>query len=145
MIYHTRVMRRPSRRGFTLMEILVVVAIILVLAGLGGYYLMGQANKARDSAAKAKIHTLEQAVKTYNLDHRGQWPPSLQVLLQRDQFGGPYLENQDALLDPWDQPFNYNQQGPNNQGIKPDIWCTSPTSNRQIGNWASAGSNPDLR
>jgi general secretion pathway protein G len=123
------------RRGFTLMEMLVVVAIIVVLASVGGYYFFGVLGKSNADVARVKAKTtLEQAAKTYYMDHKQQWPPSLEALLQKDEMGGPYLENVDALKDPWGKPFQYNAGGPNNGGIKPDIWTTGPEG-QQIGNW----------
>ena len=136
MVIRQREIQRVVRQGFTLMEVLVVVAIILILASLGGYYLIGQANEARKSAAKVQVRVLTQAAETYNLDHGGINPASLDILVQRDGSGkGPYLKNRDALLDPWGSPYQYNQQGPKNQGTQPDIWCQVPNSGEMIGNW----------
>jgi hypothetical protein len=60
----------------------------------------------------------------------------LSDLLVKDQFGGPYLENADAIIDPWGQPYQYNPQGTNNNGTKPDIWTVAPNGDgKQIGNW----------
>jgi general secretion pathway protein G len=113
------------------MEVLVVVAIILILAGLGGYYFLGQANEARKSAAKIQIKTLTQAAENYALDHQGQWPQNLSVLLQRDQSGkGPYLKSQDAIIDPWGNQYQYTQPG--SDAIQPSIWCEGPQG--RIGN-----------
>lgn len=138
MVLRNRDGLRRVRLGFTLMEILVVVTIILILAGLGGYYLIGQANEARKSAAKIQVKTLTQAAETYNLDHQGNWPPNLSVLLSRDpQSGkGPYLKNQDALIDPWGNPYQYNPAGQMNNGTQPDIWSESQYG--KIGNWSQS-------
>lgn len=137
MILRNRDLFQTVRRGFTLMEILVVVTIILILAGLGGYYLIGQANEARKSAAKIQVKTLTQAAETYNLDHLGNYPPNLQILLTRDGAGkGPYLKNQDALIDPWGNPYQYNAAGPMNNGTQPDIWSESQYG--KIGNWSQS-------
>jgi len=129
---------RGVRSGFTLMEMLVVVAIIVALASLGGYYFLGQANQARKSTAKLQVQMLTKAAKTYWLEHNDQWPQSLQALLMRDDYGGPYLENTDALIDPWGQPYQYNPVGPQNNGMYPDIWSLAPDG-KQIGNWATKG------
>jgi general secretion pathway protein G len=126
--------QRQTRRAFTLMEMLVVVAIIVMLAGIGGYYFVQAQEDAKKGTAKAQTKVLTQACEAYRLNH-GQWPPSLAVLLQQDEEGGPYLKSADALIDPWKQQYSYNAQGPNNSSRQPDIWATSPNG-QQIGNWA---------
>ena len=136
MVYRKRELWKGVRRGFTLMEILVVVAIILILAGLGGYYFMGQLKESRKSAAKIQIKTLTKACQNYMLQHGDQPPDSLQTLRKKDANGGPYLENNDALYDPWGNQFQYNQGGSRNEGLYPDIWCMSPDG-VEIGNWSS--------
>jgi general secretion pathway protein G len=129
----TTLPRRRTRQGFTLMEMLVVVAIIVMLAGLGGYYYMQQLDKAKQSVARNQVKTtLTQACDTYKIDH-GDYPASLDALLAKDDAGGPYLKTADALKDPWGKHYQYNPQGPNNAGRQPDIW--SDGSGVQIGNW----------
>jgi len=100
------------RAAFTLMEMLVVVAIIVVLAGLGGYYLMGQLAESKVSAAGIQARNISQALETYRLDNGG-YPGTLDELLQKNPVTGkgPYLERADALYDPWGQPFNYDPNG----------------------------------
>ena len=136
MVYRKKDLLRAARHGFTLMEILVVVAIILILAGLGGYYFMGQLKESRKSAAKIQIKTLTNAAKNYMLQHGDQPPPDLGSLRKKDQSGGPYLENNDALIDPWGNQFQYNAAGSRNEGLYPDIWCVAPDG-VEIGNWSS--------
>jgi general secretion pathway protein G len=118
------------------MEMLVVVAIIVALMGIGGYYYFAQLDKANDTKALSQVRdTLTKAVATYRTDHN-DWPPNLQVLLQRTGDGyGPYLETEEALIDPWNRPYQYNPAGPNNRGLKPDIWSDGPRG--QIGNWST--------
>lgn len=135
--YHHRPL---PRTGFTLLEILVVVAIILALAGLGGYYVIGQYNESKVSSAKIQAKTISSAVDTYFIDH-GVYPPSLEVLLQKDEQGkGPYLKSRDALLDPWDRPYQYDVNGTRNHQAGavvpiPDVFTVTPDG-RQVGNWA---------
>jgi general secretion pathway protein G len=126
------------RAAFTLMEMLVVVAIIVTLAGIGGYYYLRQADEAKKNAARIQVKTtLTQACENYYIDHNSTWPPSLDALLVQDEAGkGPYLKDADALRDPWGRPYQYNAAGPNNNGRQPDIWSDSPQG--QIGNWQSA-------
>lgn len=137
MILRQRKIEKAVRQGFTLMEVLVVVAIILILASLGGYYLIGQANEARKSGAKAQIRVLTTAVENYELNYM-QKPGNLAQLLVKGERGGPYLKNRDALIDPWGREYQYNPQGPRNGGTQPDIWSMTPEG-QEIGNWASKG------
>jgi general secretion pathway protein G len=125
---------KGSRTGFTLMEILVVVAIIVILAGLGGYYLLGQVDEARKGAAKTQIRTLTTAAENFKLDHF-DWPPNLGALVQRTNGKGPYLKNQDYLMDPWGHPYQYDASGAKNNGTQPDIWANGP-GGIVIGNWS---------
>jgi general secretion pathway protein G len=137
MTIRTTSRKRRARHGFTLMEILVVVAIIVILAGLGGYYVMGALNSSRIDAAKIKAQEIGKAVQTYNLHNQGQWPPTLQTLLTRDSNGhGPYLKSQEMLIDPWGGAYQYDPSGPMNNGLEPDIWCIGPQG-QKLGNWSA--------
>jgi len=108
----TRRNRRPDRRAFTLLEVIVVVTIIALLATLVAPRLLSQVGKAKVSAAKAKAATVTEAVNLYLLDEGLSSPADnfdLQVLMLRPDDGGgpsgPYLERADDLLDPWGNPF----------------------------------------
>lgn len=91
---------RLSRRAFTLMEILVVVAIIVVLAGLGTVSLLNQLESSKEKAAAVNATTIKKAVMMYKTD-KGNWPGNLQELVPT------YLEKQDILVDPWGQQFQF--------------------------------------
>lgn len=132
--------RRQQRSAFTLMEMLVVVAIIVALAGIGGFFLLGQLGDAQADLAQAQVSgALTSACQAYKIKHN-EYPQTLQVLLQKDALGGPYLESQDALTDPWGRPYQYEPSGTKNNGMKPDIWTVVPNSNPQktVGNWPKA-------
>jgi general secretion pathway protein G len=117
-----------TRSGFTLMEMLIVVAIIVALAGLGGYYFLGQLERSKKSIAATQCRSaLNNAVTSYITDH-GQPPPSLQVLMTRDAIGGPYLQSSDALVDPWNRPYQYNPSAvnPETGEQQPEIFTFAP-------------------
>jgi len=129
--------KRQRRVAFTLMEMLVVVAIIVALAGIGGFFLLGQLSQGQKDAASTQVRgPLTQACQAYFIKHN-QWPASLQQLLTKDELGGPYLESEDALFDPWRKVYQYDASGAKNNGMKPDIWTTGP-DNTVIGNWAKS-------
>jgi general secretion pathway protein G len=138
------VRRHPQERrrsAFTLMEMLIVVAIIVMLAGLGGYYIMGQYQESRVSTAKYKAMQISQAVKNFYIDH-DRYPENIAQLLQKSELGkGPYLTKQDDILDPWGAQYQYDPQGTKNsevaaQGvIIPDVFTTTPDG-RMVGNWS---------
>src|SRR5438552_10473508 len=93
---------RPVRRAaFTLMEMLVVVAIIVVLAGVGGAYLIGRLNDAKVDATKIRAREISQQIEVYLLDN-GQYPTSLQDLLVVNPTTrkGPYLKNVEFITAP---------------------------------------------
>jgi general secretion pathway protein G len=130
-----RAAAKAVRQAFSLMEILIVVAIIVVLAGIGGYYFLPQLDKAKDDAAKAQAKVVAMAADTYKKNH-GEYPTDVSVLAQPDPLNDnkPYLSD-DAINDPWGKPYTIDPAGPNHKGAQCDVYTTSPTSNKQIGNW----------
>jgi general secretion pathway protein G len=137
MTLHKATQRKATRRAFTLMEMLIVVAIIVALAGIGTFYILPQFEKAKDGVAQAKAKSLEMALMAYNNDH-GHFPDgsNLGVLTQKTDQGGPYISN-DGLLDPWDKPFQVDPSGNTyNNGAKPDVFTRTP-GGKIVGNFKS--------
>ena len=105
-----------GKSGFTLLELLVVVAIIGLLVGYVAPRYFGQVGKSEITTAKAQIDALEKALDQYRLD-TGRYPSTelgLNALVQRPQnepkWNGPYLRKA-VPLDPWGKPYVYRIPG----------------------------------
>ncbi|WP_372794858.1 type II secretion system major pseudopilin GspG [Pontiella sp.] len=118
--------------GFTLIEILLVVVIIGILAGIGIPALSGKSEQAKIAQAQANIKTLESALAIYEMNN-GAYPSSLDGLLDSSKQGFPFLDKQSVPKDPWGNPFSYSAPGSHNS-YKFDISCTTP-GGKTVGNW----------
>jgi general secretion pathway protein G len=99
------------RRGFTLIEMLIVIIIIGLLASLVAPKLFTKVDTARIKTAKAQIELLSAAVDTFRLD-MGRFPSSLEELRRSSdpKWQGPYLPKE-IPLDPWNNPYVYKSPG----------------------------------
>jgi general secretion pathway protein G len=104
--------RSPLPRGFTLLELLVVVAIIGLLVGYVAPRYFSQVGKSEVTAVRAQIDALEKALDTYRLD-TGRYPSTeqgLNALMAQPpdapKWTGPYLRKA-VPLDPWGNPYRY--------------------------------------
>ena len=110
-------MIRAIARGFTLIEIMVVVVIMGILAALVVPKLMGRTDDARIIAAKQDIATVMQALKLYKLDNQ-RYPTTeqgLKALVEKpaglESWDGPYIKKKESLIDPWGEPYHYRHPG----------------------------------
>jgi general secretion pathway protein G len=99
--------------GFTLIEILVVMAIIAMLAVMVAPNLFNQQAGAMRDVARTEISTLEAALDIYRLDV-GEYPDTLDGLMEDDtdraSWNGPYLRRA-VPIDPWDNEYVYEGNG----------------------------------
>ena len=113
-----------NQKGFTLIEIMVVVIILAMLAGLVLPRIIGQEEKARVETAKIQIRSLESALDGYKLDN-GFYPATdqgLEALIVKPEAGrvpmkwreGGYLKPARIPKDPWDHDYHY--YSPGNEG-----------------------------
>jgi len=94
-----------SNRGFTLLELLVVIVIIGLLAGYVAPRYFSQVGKSETQVARAQIDALEKALDTYRLDNR-RYPTAEEGLAAI----GPYLKKS-VPNDPWGRPYVYRVPG----------------------------------
>lgn len=109
-----------ASRGFTLLELLVVVAIIGLLAALVGPRVFGNVSKAKTTAAKNQIENFSRALENYRMDV-GRFPDATQGLLaltvrpqNEPKWNGPYLQKQ-VPTDPWGRPYLFKVPGPKSE------------------------------
>lgn len=149
VVLRQSVAARARRSGFSLLELLIVLAIIGVIAAMVVPQLLGRQKEAYIDITKESIHNLEQALKLYAVDHDAEFPQgnqeALSVLITpMDRNNKPmpaYIEKLPA--DAWGEPLFY--QYPNDKAEssvdKPAIWSAGPDhkndngSGDDINNW----------
>jgi general secretion pathway protein G len=106
-----------NRQGFTLLELLVVLGIIAMLAGIVGPQVMKHMGTAKLKAAKVQIEDISTALDMYKLDV-GNYPSNQQglaALIEKPadgkQWNGPYLRKEKMPVDPWQQEYHYQMPG----------------------------------
>lgn len=100
--------------GFTLVELLVVLAIIVLLAGIVAPQVLRYLGSARSEAATAQIRNIESALELFYIDNH-RYPTTEEGLVALSEptpelagrWNGPYLRNAEAMRDPWGQPYIY--------------------------------------
>ncbi len=135
--------KKRDQRGFTLIEIMVVVVIMGLLATLVTVNLLDNADKAKRVKAKADIKAIESALELYKLDH-GTYPTTqmgLKALTEAGQDGsGPYIKG-GMKQDPWNKPYVYLSPGSHGEfdviSYGADGEPGGTAKNADITNWSS--------
>jgi general secretion pathway protein G len=124
--------RRRRRGGFTLIEILLVVAIIAMLASLVAVNIPKYIQSSRISAARGQISNFDTGINAYLLEH-GKYPPTLEALTAGDE---PVMASLPA--DPWQNPYKYAYPG-RHPPFKYDISSYGPdgveSTDDDLANW----------
>lgn len=106
-----------SQAGFTMLELLVVLAILGLLATIATPALLNQLGRAKTETARIQIQSLSTAIDLFRLD-TGRLPTSgesLAVLRHKppslDEWNGPYVTQEASLTDPWGEKYVYKSPG----------------------------------
>lgn len=134
--------RKPNRRraGFTLVEVLVVMAILVLLAGLVVPRILGSKKKANIQSVTTQIGGFKSALERYALD-MDTFPSTeqgLDALISepdadedgtsggRSKWDGSYLNSDELPEDPWGNKYQYKYPPAHGKGNSPEIWSFGP-------------------
>ncbi|MCC6494606.1 MAG: type II secretion system major pseudopilin GspG [Pirellulales bacterium] len=133
---------QSARAGFTLIEVLLVLIILVIIGSLAANVFTGTQDKASISAAKANVDLVRGALDRYRLDFN-KYPTKLTDLWEKpsdtaeaEKWGSEYLEK--LKPDPWGNEYQYANPGEHN-AEKYDFWSNGPDgqsgTDDDIGNW----------
>lgn len=137
--------RHSGARGFTLLELLVVLAILGLLAAIIGPQVIRYLGSSRSQSARVQVKNVTAALELYRLDV-GRYPSTaegLQALVaappSAPAWNGPYIQQASALVDPWGKPYLFRAPG---QRGEVDVYTLGSDGleggdgeARDVGNW----------
>jgi general secretion pathway protein G len=124
-----------ARRGFTLVEIILVTVIILILVGIVGPRLVGKSKIAKINATQIQMHNIKSALQEFEI-HASRFPTQQEGLgalirkpqdLSENEWVGPYLEERAEPKDSFHRPFKYTY--PSEHGEDFDLISAGPDGN----------------
>ena len=116
---------RKLKKGFTLVEILIVLALIGIVAGLVMKDLGGAFSSGKTQAATIWVESTGPALLNRYLIQVGEYPKSLNELLTPPAGVDPFVNKASELEDPWKKPYQYTVQGSSFE-----IFTTDPDGNK---------------
>ena len=152
----TRLQRTRGQRGFTLMEMLVVLGILAILLALAVPRILGTQKKANISATESQVKLLRSCLQRYVLDMK-EFPSTdqgLKALVKKPadlseakakRWDGPYTESGELPKDPWGNDFMYEYPPKHGTTDFPDVWSMGPDgedgTEDDIVSWSHEGSD----
>jgi general secretion pathway protein G len=100
--------KRVRTGGFSLMELMLVLAIMGILMAVVAVNVLGVGERAKIKTTKASLMTIKNALETYHLE-QSAWPPDLRTLTTMKP---PMIDNMSKLQDAWKSDFIYDPHGP---------------------------------
>lgn len=125
--------RRPA---FTLLEVLVVVAILVILASVGGVYFFRYLEDAKGDATLLKMKSLDNACKSYSVKNGGIWPQSLQELIQPADGNEPFVDGgSEAIQSGWQTPILYQLANHPETGEEVPTFRAQSNNGKRVVTW----------
>jgi len=121
-----------ARTAFTLMEMLVVVAILLILVGAAVPIYLAYKDDAQVDRARADVKMIGDACSNFNIRY-GRYPASLEELVYPPNGGRAYF-TEDKLHDPWGNFYSYDPNNGHPNTGEPLVYTVSPNG-QEIRNW----------